>query len=224
VTWVTNNWEQVIELTLGHLLLTVPSVAISLLVALPLGRLAHRRRRVGGALLATATLLYAVPALPLLIVIPVVFGTPLRSPATMIVALSIYGVALLVRSVTDGFGSVDRQVRDAAVAIGHSPSSVLWRVDLPLATPVILAGLRVATVSTVGLVTIGALIGVPSLGTLLTDGFQRGIVAEVATGVMVTVALALLLDALLILAGRALTPWTRSLSQTRGPASLEVRR
>lgn len=224
MTWFTNNWEQVIELTLGHLLLTVPSVAISLLVALPLGRLAHRRPRVGGALLATATLLYAVPALPLLIVIPVVFGTPLRSPATMIVALSIYGVALLVRSVTDGFGSVDRQVRDAAVAIGHSPSSVLWRVDLPLATPVILAGLRVATVSTVGLVTIGALIGVPSLGTLLTDGFQRGIVAEVATGVMVTVALALLLDALLILAGRALTPWTRSLSQTRGPASLEVRR
>lgn len=224
MTWLTNNWEQVVELTLGHLLLTVPSVAISLLVALPLGRLAHRRPRVGGALLATATLLYAVPALPLLIVIPVIVGTPLRSPATMIVALSVYGVALLVRSVTDGFGSVDRQVRDAAVAIGHSRSSVLWRVDLPLATPVILAGLRVTTVSTVGLVTIGALIGVPSLGTLLTDGFQRGIVAEVATGVIVTVALALLLDALLILAGRALTPWTRSLSQARGPAPLEVRR
>ena len=101
---------------------------------------------------------------------------------------------------------------------------MLWRVDLPLATPVILAGLRVATVSTVGLVTIGALIGVPSLGTLLTDGFQRGIVAEVATGVAMTVALALVLDALLILAGRALTPWTRSSSPARGPVALGVRR
>ncbi|MHA6525061.1 ABC transporter permease [Tessaracoccus sp. G1721] len=224
MTWLTNNWEQVVELSFGHLLLTVPAVAVSLLVALPLGWLAHRRPRVGGPVLATATLLYAVPALPLLIVIPVVFGTPLRSSATMIVALSIYGVALLVRSVTDGFGSVDRQVRDAAVAIGHSPSGVLWRVDLPLATPVILAGLRVATVSTVGLVTIGALIGVPSLGTLLTDGFQRGIVAEVATGVVMTVALALALDGLLILAGRALTPWTRATSHSRDPVLLEVRR
>ena len=105
MTWLTNNWEQVVQLSIGHLLLTVPSVIISLVVALPLGRLAFRRPRLGGPLLATATLLYAVPALPLLIVIPVLLGIPLRSPATMIVALSVYGVALLVRSVADGFRS-----------------------------------------------------------------------------------------------------------------------
>lgn len=220
--WATNNWPQVLELALGHLLLTVPSVAISIALALPLGRLAFRRPRAGGTLLAVASLLYAVPALPLLIVIPVVFGTPLRSPSTMIAALSLYGVALLVRSVADGFGSVDRQVRDAAVAVGHSPSSILWRVDLPLATPVILAGVRVVTVSTVGLVTIGALIGVPSLGTLLTDGFQRGIVAEVTTGVVLTVVLALLLDAVLIAAGRMITPWVAQ--SPRRVSAVEVRR
>lgn len=224
MTWLTNNWEQVVQLSIGHLLLTVPSVIISLVVALPLGRLAFRRPRLGGPLLSTATLLYAVPALPLLIVIPVLLGIPLRSPATMIVALSVYGVALLVRSVADGFRAVDREVRDAAVAVGHSVTSVLWRVDLPLATPVILAGLRVVTVSTVGLVTIGALIGVPSLGTLLTDGFQRGIVAEVATGVALTVALALVLDGLLLLAGRVLTPWTRPAAPPGHPPVVEVRR
>jgi len=215
VTWLTGNWPQVLELLMGHLLLTVPAVGLSVMLALPLGRLAWRLPRVGGPLLAAATLLYAVPALPLLIVIPVLIGTPLRSSATMIAALTVYGVALLVRSVVDGFGAVDRGVRDAAVAVGHSPTGMLWRVDLPLALPVILAGVRVVMVSTVGLVTIGALIGVPSLGSLLTDGFQRGIVAEVVTGVVVTVALALILDAALVLAGKALTPWAAQ--RARGP-------
>nr|WP_220490960.1 ABC transporter permease subunit [Tessaracoccus sp. MC1627] len=220
---MVNNWPQVVELSIGHLLLTLPAVLISILVAVPLGRLAFRRPRFGATLLAVASLLYAVPALPLLIVIPVILGTPLRSAATMIAALSAYGVALLVRSVADGFGSVDERVRDAAVAVGHSPSSVFWRVDLPLSTPVILAGVRVMTVSTVGLVTIGALIGVPSLGTLLTDGFQRGIVAEVGTGVVLTVLLALVLDGLLVVAGHALTPWTRA-SGSSPAVAVEVRR
>lgn len=215
MTWLTGNWPQVLELLMGHLLLTVPAVGLSVMLALPLGRLAWRLPRVGGPLLAAATLLYAVPALPLLIVIPVLIGTPLRSSATMIAALTVYGVALLVRSVVDGFGAVDRGVRDAAVAVGYSPTGMLWRVDIPLALPVILAGVRVVMVSTVGLVTIGALIGVPSLGSLLTDGFQRGIVAEVVTGVVVTVALALILDAALVLAGKALTPWAAQ--RARGP-------
>lgn len=208
MNWLTLNWPQVLELTRDHLLLSAPAIALSVLLAVPIGRLAHRRPRLGGAVLGAASLLYAVPALPLLIIIPVVFGVPLRSPATMIIALTVYGLALLVRTAADAFGSVDPRVREAAVAVGHSPRSVFWRVDLPLAVPVLLAGVRVVAVATVSLVTIGALIGVPSLGTLLTDGFQRGIPAEVATGVIAAMALALLFDALLIAAGRALTPWT----------------
>lgn len=119
----------------------------------------------------------------------------------MIIALSTYGVALLVRTAEDAFASVDTQVHGAAIAIGNSPRSVFWRVDLPLAMPVIVPGIRVVAVSTIALVTIGALVGVPSLGTLLTDGFQRGIIAEVATGIVATVILALLLDGALLLTG-----------------------
>ncbi|MDA1359007.1 ABC transporter permease subunit [Glycomyces luteolus] len=208
MNWLSLNWPQVVELARDHLLLSAPAILLSVLIAVPIGRLAQQRPRIGGTLLGAASLLYAIPALPLLIIIPAIFGIPLRSPATMIIALTVYGVALLVRTAADAFGSVDPRVREAAVAVGHSPRSVLWRIDLPLAVPVLLAGVRVVAVSTVSLVTIGALIGVPSLGTLLTDGFQRGIPAEVATGIIATMALALLFDALLIAAGRALTPWT----------------
>ncbi len=215
MTWLSHNWTWALELLWAHLLLSVPAIILSVLLAVPVGRLAFRRPRLGGALLGGASLLYAIPALPLLIVIPAVFSTPLRSAATMIIALTIYGVALLVRSAADAFASVDRAVRDAAVAIGHSPRSVFWRIELPLAVPVIVAGTRVVTVSTVSLVTIGALVGVPGLGTLLTDGFQRGIVAEVATGVVLTVALALVLDAALLAVGRLLTPWRRSVASRR---------
>jgi osmoprotectant transport system permease protein len=218
VTWLTYNWGWALELLWAHLLLAVPAIVASVLISVPLGRLAHRRPRAGGTVLGFASLLYAIPALPLLIVIPALTGTSIRSSATMIIALTIYGVALLVRSAADAFSSVDTTVSDAAVAIGHSPRSVFWRVELPLAVPVIVAGTRVVTVSTVGLVTIGALVGVPNLGTLLTDGFQRGITAEVVTGVVLTVVLALVLDALLLAVGRALTPWRRTPARVKPTA------
>lgn len=210
MTWLALNWQQVVTLAVAHLLLSGPAIVISVLIAVPIGRLAFRRPRIGGAVSATATLLYAIPALPLLIIIPAIAGTPLRSSATMILALSVYGVALLTRTAADALSSVDAGVRTAAVAVGHSPRSVFWRIDLPLAVPVLIGGIRVMAVSTVGLVTIGALIGVPSLGTLLTDGFQRGIAAEVATGVIATVVLALLIDAALVLTGRLLAPWAKA--------------
>lgn len=207
MSWLSANWHLVWGLGKDHLVLAVPAVLISVLIAVPVGRLAQRRPRIGRPLLSIAALLYAIPALPLLIVIPALFGTTLRSNATMIIALSIYGVALMVRTAEDAFASVDPKVREAAVAIGNSPRSVFWKVELPLATPVLLSGIRVVAVSTISLATIGALVGISTLGTLLTDGFQRGIVAEVATGIIATVALALVLDGLLLLAGRILTPW-----------------
>ncbi|GAA3711807.1 hypothetical protein GCM10022377_26540 [Zhihengliuella alba] len=218
MTWLQYSWGLIAELTWAHLWLSVPAILLSLLLSVPIGWLAHVRPRLGGALLSGASLLYAIPALPLLILVPAVFGVPLRSAATMIIALTVYGVALLVRSVADGFASVDPAVRQAAVAVGHSPRQMFWTVDLPLAVPVVAAGLRVVTVSTVGLVTIGALIGVANLGTLFTDGFQRGIVAEVVTGLVATVLLALLLDGLVVLAARAATPWARASAASAGKA------
>ena len=209
MNWLAQNWPQVIDLAWAHLRLSVPAIALAVVLAIPIGRLSFRYGRIGGALTSTATLLYAIPALPMLIIVPALVGVPLRSPANMVITLTLYGVALLVRSAADGFASVDGTVRDSAIAIGHSPLAVFWRVDLPLALPVIVAGIRVVAVSTISLVTVGALIGVPSLGSLLTDGFQRGIAGEVFTGVIATIVLALVIDALLLLVGRVLTPWQR---------------
>jgi len=218
VTWLENNGSWVIELSLAHLALALPAIAASILIAIPIGRLAARRPRLGAPLLTAATLLYAIPALPLLVVIPAITGLPLRSPISVVIALTAYGVALMVRTSADAFGAVDRGAREAAIAIGHSSRSVFWRVELPLALPILLAGARVVAVSTMGLVTVGALIGVSSLGTLLTDGFQRGIAAEIAIGALATVALALAVDGILLGIDRVATPWTRVARSRRAPA------
>lgn len=207
MTWLANSWGQIGDLLLTHLSIAVPPILLAILIAVPIGRLAFQRPRIGGPLLSAATLLYAIPAPPLLIIIPVIFGTALRSSTTIIIALTAYGVALLVRSAADGFASVDPSVREAAIAVGYSRRQMLWKVDLPLATPIIISGIRVVTVSTVGLTTIGALVGISNLGSLFTDGFQRDIPASVITGIVLTVAAALILDGIVQLIGRMLTPW-----------------
>lgn len=209
MTWLTGNWAQVVDLTIAHLALAVPAILASVLLAVPLGLLAHRRPRVGAPLLVATGLLYTIPALPLLIVIPALIGTPLRSSATMITALTLYGTALLARTAADAFAAVNADVRRSAVAMGLTPAGLFWGVDLPLALPVLLPGIRVMTVSTVSLVTIGALIGVHGLGSLLTDGFQRGITAAVVVGVVGTVVVALALDAAWLAVGHVLMPWRR---------------
>ena len=215
MNWWLSNWEQVAGLAAAHLMLSLPAIVLSLVLAVPIGRLAFVRPRMGGAVLSVASLAYAIPALPLLIIVPAVLGVPLRSWQTMVTALTVYGVALLVRTAADAFASVDPVARTAALALGHSKAAMFWRVDLPLAVPVLVSGLRVVVVSTVSLVTIGALIGVSSLGSLLTDGFQRGIAGEVWTGVLATVILALALDLAVVLAGRLLTPWARAAAGQR---------
>jgi osmoprotectant transport system permease protein len=220
MTWASSNLDQLLALALNHVALALPAIIVAVVVAVPIGLLASRKPIVGRPLLGAATVLYAVPALPMLIVIPLIFGTPLRSNATMVIALSVYGVALLVRTAEDAFTSVDPEVRDAAIAMGESPRSVFWRVDLPLALPVLISGIRVVAVSTIALVTIGALIGVSGLGTLLTDGFQRGIMAEVVTGVVATMLLAVIVDGLILGLGRLLTPWRRN-RKTSGAGSEE---
>lgn len=209
MSWPLANAPVILAAVGDHLLLSLPAILLSVVIAVPIGRLAFRAPRLGGPLLGAASLAYAIPALPLLILVPAILGTPLRSWQTMVVALTVYGVALMVRTSCDAFAAVDPQLRDAAIAIGHSRRSVFWRVELPIAIPVLISGIRVVAVSTISLVTIGALIGVRSLGSLLTDGFQRGIAAEIWSGVIATVLLALLLDGLILLLGRALTPWTR---------------
>ena len=207
--WLNKNWELVIGLSGVHIGLSVLPVVVGLAVSLPLGWVAFRYKKVGRFLVPASGLLYTIPSLPLFIALPVILGTSILDPANLIVGLTIYAVALLVRQIVDALGSVNQNVRQASIAMGYSPWQRFWRVDLPLAGPVLLSGLRVVSVSTVSLVSIGSVIGVTSLGYLFLNGFKRGIPSEVLVGVIATVIFAFLFDGVLILAGRLLMPWTR---------------
>ena len=222
MTWALANLGLIWGRTLDHIVLSLPPIVLCFVIAVPLGWLARRYTISRGVILTGAGLLYAVPSLPLFFVLPAVIGTGLRSPLNVIIALTLYGVALMVRVVSDGLDSVDADVRQSATAMGYSGWTRFWQVELPLAGPVLLAGMRVVAVSTVSLVTVGAVIGVQSLGSLFTDGFQRGIQAEIIAGLVATVGLALLFDGALVLLGRILMPWTRRTAPARVNTPIEV--
>lgn len=210
MSWVTANLDLIGRQAWSHLLMTLPAVALSFLLAIPVAWLANRWRPGRAALVGLSGLIYAIPSLPLFVVLPMVIGTTVRDRWNVVAAMTLYGFALMVRSATDGLAAVGVGPKLSATAMGYGPLHRFFAVELPLAGPALLAGLRVVAVSTVSLLTVSALLGVPSLGQLFTDGFQRGIIAEVVTGIVVTVAMAWLLDAILVGLGRLVLPWTRS--------------
>lgn len=207
MTWVLDNLDLIWGLTLDHLRQSGIAIVLSFVIAIPLGRLAWRFSALRGTVLTTIGLLYTIPSLGLFALLWSVFGIPYLSETNLITALTIYGVAIMTRSVTDGLDSVDPVTREAAAAVGYGPWRRFWTVDLPLAGPVLLAGLRVTATSTIALATVGILIGVENLGYLFTNGLQRRIIPEVLTGVILVVAIALIIDLLLVIAGRILMPW-----------------
>jgi osmoprotectant transport system permease protein len=214
VTWLWSNLDLVGELILVHLALSVPAIILSFVVSVPIGWLAHRYRWSRGVLLSLCGLLYAIPSLALLIALPVFTGQRATSPVNLVVALTLYGIAVIVRTAADAFDAVDRDVLQSAAAMGYSSVGRFWGVELPLAGPVLLSGLRVVIVSTISLATIGAVIGVQSLGSLFTDGLQRGIEIEIITGIVATIGLAVGLDWLSVVLGRLVMPWTRVVSRS----------
>lgn len=215
MNWLVNNYESILPLMLNHLRLSLVPIVLGFLVSIPLGWLAWRFKLTRGILLTVAGLLYTIPSLALITVLPPLLGLPYISESPVIIALTIYAVAIMARSASDAFGSVDSDVRQSATAMGYSAWQRFWQVELPLAGPVLLAGLRVVAVSTIALVTVGAIVGVKSLGYYFTDGYQRHIVFEVLTGLVLTMALALVIDALLVLAGRLALPWARTMPRAR---------
>ena len=224
MSWLWANLDRVGELMLVHLALSVPAIILSFVISVPLGWVAHRYRWSRSVLLSICALLYAIPSLALFIALPAVTGFGLRSPVNLVIALTLYGIAVIVRTAADAFDSVERDVRQSATAMGFSASGRFWGVDLPLAGPVLLSGLRVVIVSTVSLATVGAVIGVQSLGSLFTDGFQRGIQAEIISGIVATIVLALVLDWLAVLIGRLVMPWSRPrVARTRGGSAQPAR-
>ena len=207
--WINNNLAQIVDLLGRHALIALPVILITIALSIPIGWIASCKRRLGEPLISGLELLYAIPSLALFVLIPALFGVSLRSYANIVIVLTIYGVAVLVRSCTKAFESVPRDVQNAADACGFSRWERFWSVDLPLSLPVCLAGIRVMAVSTISLVTVGSVIGIQSLGTLFTDGFQRGIMEEVGVGLLLTVVFALLIDGLIVIIGKMLMPWTR---------------
>jgi osmoprotectant transport system permease protein len=151
---------------------------------------------------------YSLPSLAVFIVLIPITGLAERS--TVIVPLTFYSLAVLIPAMVDGLGAVPDSVRQSAVAMGFGPMRRLLQVDLPIAVPVVLAGLRVATVSSISLVSVGALIGRGGLGYLFIDGWQRQFYTPIVVGIVLVVALAVLADGLIILAQRLLTPWARA--------------
>jgi osmoprotectant transport system permease protein len=209
VDWALDNLDLLAALTVQHVRLSVAPLLWGFALALPLGWLAFRFPRTRTIVLSGVGILYAIPSLALFSLLPALIGTSTLSELNVTVALTIYAVAILARSVAEALDSVDGTVRQSATALGYSAWRRFWAVEIPLAGPVILAGLRVAAVSTVSLVTVGVLVGVQSLGYLFTNGFERRILEEIFTGVVLTMVVALLFDALLVLLGRVLMPWTR---------------
>jgi osmoprotectant transport system permease protein len=213
--WIPRNGDRILALLIEHLRLALIPVLVGLLLAVPIGWVASRYRRARAVLIPAAGVLYTVPSLALFVVLPGVLGTRILSEINIIVALTIYTVALLVRTVADALAAVPGLVVAAATAMGYRPARRFFEVELPLAVPVLIAGLRVASVSNISLASVGALIGVGGLGELFTEGFQLNFPTEIITGILLIMLLALVSDALLLGLGRVATPWNRVVSGSR---------
>lgn len=208
--WFLANSGTVFTLAGQHLVLAVVPMVLGLLIAIPLAQLARRSSTLRAVVLTASSLLYTIPSLALFIILPTVIGTRILDPLNVIVALTIYAVALLVRAALDAFDSVDDDLQQAAVAMGFKPLARFLQIDLPLSLPVMFAGLRVVSVSNISLVSVAALLGIGNLGMLFTAGLQRDFVTEVMVGIIAILILALVMDALLVLLERLLTPWARA--------------
>jgi osmoprotectant transport system permease protein len=210
MNWVSNNVDRIIELTGSHLVISLIPVLLGLVISVPLGWVASRSGVARAILVPAASILYTIPSLVLFLILPPLLGTRILDQINVIVALTIYTVALLVRSVSDALIAVPPQVIAAANAMGYKPVRRFFGVELPLAVPVLIAGLRVATVSNISLTSIAAILGVPQLGALFTDGFSVGNYDEIIAAIVLIFLLAMIFDGLLLLIGRALTPWARA--------------
>lgn len=207
--WIQNNLPDIASLLGQHALLAVLPVLAALVIALPLGYLVFRTGKAANPILAVLGVIYSIPSLALFVALPLVLGTPILDPLNVAVALTIYAVALLVRSVVDGLRSVPRDVKQSASAVGFSRWGRLLRVELPLAMPVVFAGLRVVTVSNIALVTVAVLVASGGLGQLFLRGYNSIFYTPLIVGLVLTVALALLADGIILLIQRGTLPWAR---------------
>lgn len=207
MNWFLANLGLIADLSLNHLRLSLLPIIFGFFLSIPIGRFGARGTRAGKLVLVAVGLLYTIPSLALFVILPPLLGIGFLSELNVIIALTLYAAAIMVRSASDAFTNLTADIIRDADAIGFDRTRRFFEVELPIAGPVLLAGLRVVAVSTISMVTVGALVGVQSLGFLFTDGFQRRIIAEILVGVLGTMILVLLVDAILVLLGRFLMPW-----------------
>jgi osmoprotectant transport system permease protein len=206
--YVHDNFGDILSALEYHAGLTARAVILAMIVAVPLAVLAYWIRPLTGPILALSGVLYTIPSLALLALLAPLVGT--TTDTAVLIALVLYALLVVVRNALAGLSQVPSEVRDAALGMGYGRFGRLWRIELPLALPGIITGLRLATVSTVALVTVGGIIGRGGLGDMILGGFRNNFYkAEIMTASILCVTLALVLDLLLAGLGRLLTPWTR---------------
>jgi len=204
--YVVDRQDQLEAATVEHLQITVAAVLLGVLIAFPLALVARGVPRLETAILGTSTMLYTIPSLALF---PLLVPFTGLSATTVVIGLALYALTILVRSMLEGLRAVPAEVRESASGLGYGPTRRLLRVELPLALPVLMAGLRVATVSTVALTTVGTIVSYGGLGNLISDGVLTNFRAELMTASVLCVVLAVLLDLVIVGTQWLLTPWTR---------------
>ena len=205
-SWVGDHLHEISARLEEHAILLGWSILLALIVAVPLALISVRRPHVYGSVIVSTGVLYTIPSLAAFALLLPYTGL---SHLTAIIPLAAYSLLILVRNMVTGLREVPPDVQDAAIGLGYSPREKLWRVDMPLALPTIIAGLRIAVVTVIGLIPVSALIGQGGLGLLMTDGFQRDFRTPLVVGIVLTVVFAVVADALLLGLQKAVTPWAR---------------
>ncbi|HEV7581885.1 MAG TPA: ABC transporter permease [Mycobacterium sp.] len=202
-------------LTVIHLRLSLVPVLMGLLIAVPLGVLVQHAPIARRLTTATASVVFTVPSLALFVALPVIIGTRILDEANVLVALTAYTTALMVRAVLEALDAVPAQVSDAATAVGYSPIKRILKVELPLSIPVMIAGLRVVVVTNIAMVSVGSVIGIGGLGSWFTEGYATDKSDQILAGIIALFVLAVVIDVSIVLAGRLATPWSRTGETTR---------
>jgi osmoprotectant transport system permease protein len=208
-SYVRDNADTILAAGREHVTLTVQAIVISVAIALPLAVLASRVRWLAGPILGISGVLYTIPSLALFAALYPFVGSD--TERLVLIGLVLYALLILVRNILTGLRGVPDDVRDAARGMGYGAGRMFWRVELPIAVPAIMTGVRTATVSTIALVTVGVIVGSGGFGKLIIEGFNTNFYrAEIIAGTLLCVGLALVADLLLIGLTRLLVPWART--------------
>jgi len=209
LNYLLTHLDDAWTLTLIHLRLSLVPIVLGLIIAVPIGAVIQRTTQPRRVVTVIASIIFTIPSLALFVVLPLIIPTRILDEANVIVALTLYTTALLVRAVPEALDAVPPDVLDAATAVGYRPLTRILKVELPLAIPVLVASLRVVAVTNISMVSVGSVIGIGGLGTWFTEGYQANKSGQIIAGIIAIFVLAVVIDTLILLAGKALTPWDR---------------